>query len=102
MSSGFIEKKILKTQVQSMILQKEKEDKEEKKKTHEMIFTQERMRRIRLSNKTHSKNHTTKKREKLTARGSSNTSYWALLSMTSAAELCNPLVATCKTGLKKG
>lgn len=57
LSSGFIEKEILKAQVQPMILQ------QWIRITHEMIFTQERMRRVRLTKKTHSKNHTTKRRE---------------------------------------
>jgi hypothetical protein len=74
MSGRFIEKEILKNPIK-LQKEKEKEDKEDKNKTHKMIFTQERMRRIRLIKKTHSKNHTTKRREKPTARGSSNTSY---------------------------
>ena len=45
-SSGFIEKEILKNQVQLT-----NDIKKSCKKIHEMIFTQERMRRIRLTKK---------------------------------------------------
>lgn len=72
-SSGFIEKEILKNpQVQPKILQilgiflkkNSRNDLYLKKNASDQT-----------NHKTHSKNHTTKKGEKLTARGSSNTSY---------------------------